>query len=169
MMKNKPLIIGLLLGLGFFIMPRQLSATGIDLIKRHEGFRSKEYLDAGGKATIGYGHLIKSGESFPKEGISRVLAETILESDVANAEKAVNKLVKVPLNQNQFNALVSFVFNLGAERFKKSTLLRELNAKRYDTAALQFPRWVYAGGKVWTGLVRRREDEKQLFESARLA
>ena len=81
----------------------------------------------------------------------------------AKAAKAVDERVKVPLAQHQFDALVSFVFNLGAGAFAESTLLRELNAGRYDAVPLQLDRWVKAGGKTLEGLVRRRKAEGVLF------
>jgi lysozyme len=90
-------------------------------------------------------------------------AETFLKQDLQEAESAVNQLVKVALNENQFSALVSFVFNLGGGALGESTLLRQLNAGHYLEAANQFLRWTYAGGQQLPGLVRRREAERQLF------
>ena len=86
-----------------------------------------------------------------------------LRQDVAESERAVNQHVHVPLTQHQFDALVSFVFNLGAGNFRTSTLLKKLNARDYDGAAQEFGRWVQAGGKTLPGLVRRREAESALF------
>ena len=111
----------------------QLSAEGLDLIKKSEGFRDRVYLDVAGFPTIGYGHLIKPHESFPN-GITEAQAAAILSSDVQDAEQAVARLVKVALTQGQFDALVDFCFNLGAGRLAGSTLLRELNVGNYQAA-----------------------------------
>src|SRR5580693_2868353 len=123
----------------------QLSADGLDLIKRFEGFRGKLYIDVAGFPTIGYGHRIVPPESFPG-GISEPQAATILAGDTSAAERAVSSLVKVVLTQGQFDALVDFCFNLGAGRLAASTLLRELNAGHYADAALQLLVWDHAGG-----------------------
>jgi lysozyme len=144
----------------------QLDQAGIDLIKQFEGFRAFPYFDSANKLTIGYGHLIKNNESFPRD-ISIEEAEVILEQDAQFAVDAVNLLVNVPLSQNQFNSLVSFAFNLGGSALKKSTLLRLLNAGDYDGAGDEFKKWnkVNQGGVlvVSTGLVFRREKEAGLF------
>ncbi len=148
----------------------KLSAEGLDLIKRFEGFRVQQYRDIAGFLTIGYGHRIIPPESFPPEsfpgGISEPQAATILASDVSEAEQAVCHLVKVALTQGQFDALVDFTFNLGAGRLEKSTLLRALNAGRYDAAAEQLLLWDLAGGEVNLGLKARREAELRLWKSA---
>src|SRR5580698_4976530 len=106
----------------------QLSAEGLELIKRCEGFRGQLYIDVAGFPTIGYGHRVVPPESLPPEafpnGISEPQADTILASDVSTAERAVCSLVKVALTQGQYDALVDFCFNLGAGRLKNSTLLR---------------------------------------------
>src|SRR5262249_42802085 len=95
--------------------------------------------------------------------ISRERADELLEQDLRNAERSVQQLVTVPLNANQFAALVSFTFNLGAQNLRSSTLLRDLNAGDYRGAADQFNRWVFAGGAVEQGLVKRRQAERELF------
>ncbi len=105
----------------------QLGAAGLDLLKQSEGFRSDSYLDIAGVPTIGYGHRILPGESFP-HGVQREQAEAILARDILEAEDHLRRLVKVPLTQGQFDALVDFIFNLGAGRFAASTLLREINS-----------------------------------------
>lgn len=137
------------------------SSRGIDLIKRHEGFREKPYYCPAGKLTIGYGHVVKNGERF--EEITPEEGEALLRNDVAEAESATNLLVKVPLNQNEFDALVSLIFNIGAANFRRSTLLQLLNKEMRYMAAQEFSKWVYSKKKKLPGLVRRREDEKQLF------
>ena len=140
----------------------QLSADGLDLIKRSEGFRDHVYLDVAGFPTIGYGHLIKPGETFPG-GIAEPQAAAILARDVQDAERAVARLVKVALTQGQFDALVDFCFNLGAGRLAASTLLRDLNAGNHDAAAAQLLSWDHAGGVVVAGLKARREAELRLW------
>ncbi len=142
----------------------KISPTGLEAIKLHEGLRLHVYKDVAGFETIGYGHLIKPGESFKK--ITEQEAHRILRADVKHAEAAVNRLVKVELSQAQFDALVSFVFNLGAGAFADSTLLQKLNAGDYQGAANELPRWNKAGGKVARGLVVRREYERQQFTGA---
>ncbi|MGB8028159.1 MAG: lysozyme [Terracidiphilus sp.] len=140
----------------------QLSAEGLDLIRRSEGFRDHVYRDVAGFPTIGYGHLVKPGESF-SNGLTESEAVALLASDVQGAEQAVARLVKVALTQGQFDALVDFCFNLGAGRLAGSTLLRELNAGHHDTAAQQLLSWDHAGGVVNVGLKARREAEMKLW------
>lgn len=138
--------------------------NGLKLIKSFEGFSPLEYTCVAGKRTIGYGHVLRAGESYPA-GVTEAEAETLLLDDVAEAEQTVIDLVEVPLSANQFDALVSFVFNVGWRKFSGSTLLKKLNAADYDGAAAEFLRWKYAGGKVINGLLRRRISEKKLFET----
>ena len=140
----------------------QLSAQGLDLIKRSEGFRSQQYLDSAGYETIGYGHKMGPHESFP-DAITEAQAAGILVNDVKQAEQAVSRLVHVPLSQGQFDALVDFCFNMGAGRLAASTLLRELNAGQYAHAGLQFLRWDCAAGAPNAGLRARRTAELQLW------
>jgi lysozyme len=143
----------------------QLSAEGLELIKRFEGFRSQLYIDVAGFPTIGYGHRIVSPESFP-DGLSEPRAANLLAADVSAAELAVGRLVKVALTQGQFDALVDFCFNLGSGRLAGSTLLRVLNGGRYDDAVEQLLRWDLAAGEVNLGLKARREAELRLWKSA---
>jgi lysozyme len=140
----------------------QLSAEGLDLIKKSEGFRDHVYRDVAGCPTIGYGHLIKPGESFP-DGIAEPQASAILAADLQAAEQAVARLVKVALTQGQFDALVDFCFNLGAGRLASSTLLRELNAGHHDAAGQQLFAWDHAAGFVNAGLKARRQAEFDLW------
>lgn len=151
-----------LTAIGYFM--RRTSQKGIDMIKRWERFVPTVYKDVAGFDTIGWGHLIKQGETFTR--ITEEQGEALLVADLAEAERAVNDLVKVPLNKNQFDALVSFTFNLGRANLARSTLLRRLNAGMYEAAAAEFPRWVYAGGQQWQGLKNRRAHEQALFETA---
>jgi lysozyme len=140
----------------------QFSAAGLELLKRSEGFRSRVYLDAAGFPTIGYGHRLLHPESF-SNGIDEVQAERTLAYDVREAEQAVLRLVKVPLNQGQFDALVDFCFNLGAGKLAESTLLKDLNAGRYDAAQDQLLRWDHTGAQENAGLRARREAEAELW------
>lgn len=139
-----------------------ISEKGLNLIKKFEGFSPLEYTCVGGKRTIGYGHLLGKDEAFPC-GVSEQTAEILLKDDISFAEKAVLKNVRVPLSQNQFDALVSFVFNVGERNFRLSTLLKELNAGHYDACPAEIKRWVYAKGTVFSGLTRRRKAEADLF------
>jgi lysozyme len=146
----------------------QFSAAGLELLKRSEGFRSRAYLDAAGLPTIGYGHRLQHPESF-SHGIDEAQAERILAYDVRQAEEAVQRLVKVPLTQGQFDALVDFCFNLGGGRLAESTLLRDLNAGRYDAAQEQLLRWDHAGAQENAGLRARREAEAELWDNGETA
>lgn len=138
----------------------KVSQPGVDLIKSHEGLRTKAYMCPANVLTIGYGHTSKV---YPDQVISHQEAERLLKEDLKKFENAVNAFVKVPLSQNQFNALVSFTFNVGITAFANSTLLRFLNDGRYSNAASQFDRWVNGGGVQLPGLVRRRKEERELF------
>jgi len=139
----------------------KISDKGLSLIKEFEGCKLTAYKDIVGVLTIGYG----STGTHVKEGmtISQERAEALLREDVLRFEQCVNKLVKVELTQNQFDALVSFAFNLGCGNLGSSTLLKKLNARDYQGAADQILRWNRAGGKIVNGLVRRREAERTLF------
>lgn len=141
------------------------SQTGINLIKGFEGKRLAAYDDGVGVWTIGYGTIKYPNGVRVKKGdtCTDTQAESYLKNDLVKFESAINRLVKVPLNQNQFDALSSFTYNLGETNLSKSTLLKKLNAKDYAGAADQFLVWNRAGGKVLTGLVRRREAERNLF------
>lgn len=138
----------------------KMSAAGLELLKAHEGLRLKAYLDTGGVWTIGWGHTqgVKEGDTGTREQ-----AVAWLDDDNDAAERAVNQLVTCALTQNQFDALVSFVFNIGRQQFFTSTMLRKLNAGDYVGASTQFGRWVYDNGKIQNGLVARRSDERDLF------
>lgn len=138
------------------------SKTGLHLTEQFEGCKLVVYLDQVGVATIGYGHTkgVKLGMTCTPEQAEQWLAE-----DVAEAEHAVNALVRVPLTQNQYDALVDLVFNVGTGNFQTSTLLRLLNLKAYDRAENEFQRWNKAGGIVRDGLTRRRLAEANLFHT----
>lgn len=155
-------------------MQQILSERGLSLIKGYEGLRLSSYRDSGGIWTIGYGH---TGEVRAGQTISELTALTLLQADVMECEALLYRIVEVPLNQGQFDALVSFLFNVGPGkvgvksglRYLKSgspsTLLRLLNAGLYQEAAEQFPLWAYAGGQRLPGLLRRRREEQSLFLS----
>ncbi|MFB0823846.1 lysozyme [Chromobacterium violaceum] len=137
------------------------NAAGISLIKQFEGVRLAAYQDMVGVWTIGYGHTgpdVKAGMT-----ITQQQADQLLAADLEKFETGVRKAVIVPLNANQFSALVSFSYNLGLGNLRSSTLLRLLNKGDYNGAAAQFPRWNRAGGQAVPGLTRRRKAEQALF------
>lgn len=143
----------------------QISYNGIAFLKEREGFRKEAYLDTGLVWTIGFGTTKVKGKPVEAgQTISSKEAEVALVEDLAWAQTAINKRVKVKLTQNMFDALVSFVYNIGEPAFEKSTLLRVLNAKQYKKVGPQFERWVYVNGKVIKGLYARRQLERSLFE-----
>lgn len=140
----------------------KISSRGLDLIKKWEGLKLVGYLDPVGVPTIGYGH---TRTAVVGATITEKEADRLLRQDVVVAEDDVRRLVRVPLNQSEFDALVSFTYNLGGGNLSKSTLLRKLNASDYAGAAAQFPLWNKAGGRVLQGLVKRRAEEQKLFLS----
>ncbi len=136
------------------------SDKGIGLIKRFEGLRLKAYLCPAGKPTIGYGHTkdVKLGDVITEEE-----AEQLLLEDLIVVENEINKH-NLDINQNQFDALVSFVYNVGVGNFRTSTLLKKIKTDPNDkTIANEFKRWVYSNGKKPPGLVKRREEEAKLY------
>lgn len=148
---------------------RKVYPPGIELTKISEGFRSKLYNDAAGFCTIGYGHLIKKSrcdgtekQEF-KSGITEQRGEALLIEDMDWAQYSVMQAVSVELTEGQYAALVDFVFNVGSGNFNKSTLLRKVNAQQHAEVPAQLRRWIRAGGKVWQGLVTRREREIDLY------
>jgi lysozyme len=142
----------------------RLSENGLSFIKRWEGFIPTPYDDGYGNLTVGYGHKIRPGESFTQ--ISEAEGSQLLAQDVAWAEDAVNRNVRVPLTQAQFDALVSLVFNWGAGNFAESLLLQRLNAGDYAGAAERLGEHpVTSGGQYSAGLARRRQEEKAIFLS----
>jgi lysozyme len=137
------------------------SSAGLDLTEQFEGCRLTAYQDQVGVWTIGYGHTgadVKQGLTITQDQASILLA-----SDLAWAVTCVNKSVTAAISQNQFDALVDFVFNLGCANFCQSTLLRKVNGGQFADAAKEFMRWNRAGGKVVAGLTRRRQAEADLF------
>lgn len=147
---------------------RSMSAEGIALLKEHEGLRLKAYQDTGKVWTIGYGHTSAAGgmKVYPGLTITNEQAEQLLKDDLARMTyPVIERLVKVPLSQGQFDALCSFIYNLGEGQVSKSTLLRLLNAKDYKGASGQFGRWIYDNGQKLNGLIRRRSAERELFDA----
>lgn len=139
----------------------KISSRGIKLIVGYEGFSPKPYTCAGGKVTIGLGHKILPTERFTE--LTFVAAEELLKKDVEIAERGIERLVKKPINQLMFDALVSFVFNIGIGNFNKSSVLLFLNAGDYYRSALSFHLWNKAGGNFSNGLIKRRAEEVLLF------
>lgn len=135
-------------------------ANGLSLIKHFEQLRLKAYLDSVKVPTIGWGHTtgVNMGDT-----LTEPEADKLLQGDLFVAERAVDSLVFAALNQNQFDALVSFTFNLGEPALTRSTLLKELNAGNYYATANNFLKWVYAGSNIEPGLVKRRQAESRLF------
>lgn len=138
-----------------------ISITGLAHIKGWEKFRPVAYLDQGGKPTIGYGHLIKPLESFGR--LTETEATGLLLQDLGVAMDAVNRGVKVPISQAQFDGLVSFAFNVGAGAFLRSTLLKLLNRGDIAGVERQFMQWVYVGKTKSDGLINRRLADLKLF------
>ena len=138
------------------------SDKGIEFIKRHEALRLNAYLDSAGVPTIGYGHTLGVRMS---DTITKSQAEQLLRGDLITAESEINKH-NLNINQNQFDALVSFVFNIGVGNFRTSTLLKRLKHDTRDPdIEKQFKRWIYAGGKILNGLIKRRNNEIKLYFS----
>ncbi|MGE9796866.1 lysozyme [Acinetobacter baumannii] len=141
------------------------SDVGVDLISGFEDTRFKAYDDGVGIWTIGTGTTVYPNGVKVKQGdtCTPEQAKAYFKHDLAKFEKTVNESVTVPLNQNQFDALVSLTYNIGSGAFNNSTLLKKLNKGDYQGAAEQFLVWNKADGKVMKGLVRRREAERALF------
>ena len=138
----------------------KISNKGIDLIKHFEGCETEAYLCPAGVPTIGYGHIkgVQMGDV-----ITGAQAEEMLVEELTEYENYIHDCVTAPLNQNQFDAMVSWVFNLGVGNLKSSTLLKTLNIGNYRGVPEQIMRWNKAGGKVLEGLTRRRQAEADLF------
>ena len=138
----------------------EISAEGLALIKKFEGCELEAYQCSAGVWTIGYGHTkgVQPGDTW-----SQSHAEHMLEVELEEYQSYINKYVTVNLSQNQFDALVSWVYNLGPNNLKASTLLKVLNSGDYEGVPAQIRRWNKAGGVVLDGLIRRREAEALLF------
>lgn len=142
---------------------RHITQNGLDLIKRFEGFSRTVYFCPAGYPTIGYGHVVKEDEDF-SAGIDEAQAEELLRQDAQIAERAVLRLINVPLTDGQFDALVSFTYNLGGGALQRSTLRRKINREEHAEVPEQFMRWIWAGDRKLKGLVRRRAAEADLYE-----
>ncbi|MBK8319410.1 MAG: lysozyme [Betaproteobacteria bacterium] len=155
----------------------QVGQSGKKLFQEWEGLELNEYLDSGGAPTIGVGHLMTRSERMSgkiiingkgvvyRKGLTVQQCWDLLDQDLDSAEACVNSMVKVPLNQNQFDALVSFVFNVGNNAFRDSTLLKVLNAGHFDQVPTQLRRWIRDNGKIVKGLINRREKEISLWNT----
>ena len=145
-------------------MNMKTSSDGLNLIKRFEGYSAIPYKDIKGRMTIGYGHLIKTGEVFG--AVSNIEATNLLAGDVEWAEEVVNSSVTVTINQEQFDALVDFVYNLGSGNFDGSTMLRDIDgSESMDKITAQMILWDRAAGQVSQGLLNRREAEAKLYST----
>ena len=144
---------------------RHVTEDGIALIKRFESFASKIYICPAGYPTIGYGHVVKAQErSLFSDGIDEARAIELLEKDVASAERAVLRFITVPLTDGQFDALVSFTFNLGSGALQRSTLRRKVNREEHADAPAEFMKWIWAGDRKLKGLVKRRAAESLIYQ-----
>lgn len=138
----------------------RVSNEGVNFIKRWEGFRSEAYVCPAGVWTIGYGHTHTA-----KEGmcVTELQADYMLRRDLDYFGTKVASALKIQVNQEQFDALVSFAYNVGVGAYQTSTLLEKLNQGNFHAAAQEFDRWVHAKSKVLPGLVNRRKEEKEMF------
>lgn len=143
----------------------KMSAAGLAIVKEFEGLRLKAYKCPAAVWTIGYGHTSAAGEPevTPKLEVTKEECEAILKRDMKQYEDGVNKLVKVGLTQGQFDALVDFAYNAGVGALQKSTLLKKVNAGKFDEVPAEFMKWTKGGGKELPGLVRRRRAEVKLW------
>ena len=139
---------------------RQINQDGLNLIKQWEGLRLEAYLCPAKVWTIGYGHTATAKKGM---SISEAEAVNLLRGDLAKFQRCVENAITVPLNDNQFAALVSFCFNVGEGAFRGSTLLKKLNAGNYDAVSSELPRWNKIGNKVNNGLANRRAAEAGLW------
>ena len=145
---------------------RHVTEAGLDLIKRFEGFSPKIYICPAGYPTIGYGHVVLAHEQDQfAGGVTQAEATELLRKDVRIAERAVLRLISVPLTDGQFDALVSFTFNLGAGALQRSTLRLKVNRGEHDGVPAELMKWVWAAGKTLPGLVRRRRLESILYQN----
>ena len=142
---------------------RDITAEGLRLIMWFEGFSAVPYRDAGGLLTIGYGHLIREGETF--HHISEADAQDLLRNDVQQAIRTVLRLTHVPLSDGQLDALISFTFNLGAGAYQRSSLRRKVNREEHGAVPQEFAKWIYVNGLKYNGLIRRRQAEAMRYQS----
>jgi lysozyme len=138
------------------------SSKAYDLIKKYESYRDRAYLCPAHKWTCAWGHTTGITQDTT---CTLEQAEAWLRDDVAEAERAVNRLVKVPLTQNQADSILAFVYNVGVGNFTESTLLKRLNNRDDTGAKTEFGRWIFSNGKALAGLKKRRDEEAALFAS----
>lgn len=141
-----------------------ISHAGLTLIERYEGFSAHVYVCPAGLRTIGFGHVIRPQENFDVP-ISMHEAKALLAQDVIDAENAVIRFIQRTLSQYQFDALVSFTFNVGAAALQRSTLRQVVNRGEHAQVPVQLMRWVRASGRILPGLIARRQDEARLYLS----
>lgn len=143
---------------------RHITQDGLELIKRFESFSSHIYICPAGYPTIGYGHVVKENEREKfAVGITIQEGEILLRQDIQIAEQAVCRLITVPLTDGQFDALVSFTFNLGSGALQRSTLRRKVNCEEHEYVPQEFKKWVWSNGKKLKGLALRRRAESTLY------
>ncbi len=140
---------------------RPIPQQALDMVERFEGVSLKRYIDADGHPTIGYGHECKPNDGL--EELTEDQAMLLLRKDLFNAALAVTRLTSVQLNDNQYSALIDFVFNLGSGVYQASTLRRTINRHDFQDTPKQFNRWVYGGNVKLPGLITRRKAEADLF------
>ncbi len=143
---------------------RYITEDGLRLIRRFEGFAALPYRCPAGYLTVGYGHLVKNPQAF-QQPITEDEATEILVVDIEAAARAVLRLISVPLTDGQFDALVSFTYNLGSGALQRSTLRRKVNREEHEDVPAEFAKWVFAGGRKLKGLIRRRQEEALLYQS----
>ena len=142
----------------------KLGHLGINLIKHVEGIKKELYKCTGGFYTIGIGHRCSKKEVVEfQDGIDDNKVMKLFNKDILIPEKTIYDFVNIELTQNQFDALVSWIFNLGRDNFRTSTLLKKLNNNDIESSANEFDRWIYSGGKITKGLITRRSLEKDMF------
>jgi len=139
----------------------KISEDGLELIKKFEGCETTAYQDSVGVWTIGFGHTkgVEEGQTCSIED-----AESMLADEMDEYEGYINNMVKVELQQHEFDALVAWVYNLGPTNLGESTMLKVLNGGQFDRVPDEMNRWTRAGGKILEGLVRRRQAESLMFQ-----
>lgn len=140
-----------------------ISHKTYNLIKEFEGFSSKPYLCPGNYKTIGYGHMLNTNDQ--RSEITREEAEGLLEEDILNIENSVLRNINISLTQGQFDALVSFTFNVGSAALQRSTLRQKVNRGEHAEVPKEFMRWIFANGKKVLGLINRRVVEASLYQT----
>lgn len=143
---------------------RNITNYGLELIKKFESFKAQLYYCPANVLTIGYGHVVIDKKPFLK-GITKQEADKILLSDIYRAQKSILNQIKVKLNNNQYDALVSFTFNVGGAALQRSTLRQQVNSNDHHLVSNELKKWIWAGGRKLTGLIIRRQQEAILYES----